>query len=1393
MTPRPRLLRGRWGAPLALALLAYVPSLATAPGVVAADTKQYLVLDPGRLLATAASLWDPGQFGGHVTHQQIGFLWPMGPWFWLGHAAGVPAWVTQRLWLGTVFLAAGLGMRWLARHLGLGASAALVAAAAYQLSPYVLAYVNRTSGLLLPWAGLPALVVCTMLAVRRPGWRWPAAAGLVVATVGSLNATALVLVAFAPASWLWWAARRGGWPRRTVVAAAARLAACGAVVSCWWAVALAVEGRYGADVLAYSETVRAVSSTASAAEGLRGLGYWLFYGGGVDGPWNSAAPAYLSNPALQALGFALAAAGLVGLVAGRWAARRWLARQSLVGLVLASVAFPPTAASPLGRLLVGARGRSTLVLALRSSTRALPLVALALAAGLGAGFELLVVGRSMRIRWGACAGVVAVLALDLPALWTGGFVDATLRRPANVPEWWRQAAAVLDGGVGRMLELPGQEFAAYRWGTTTDPLLPGLTSRPLLTRDLLPLGSADTMDLLWALDDRLQQGRLEPASVAPVARLLGATDVVARLDAADERYRTPLPSAVLAALDAAPGLGPARAYGPVVARTANPVRIDGRALAAPTSPTPAVVVLPVTGAVAPTRLMPATGTVVLAGNGDGVVDAAAAGLLDGLAPVRYAASLGADEALPEGAPVIVTDTNRRRARQWRGTQDTVGFTEDGGPSPYPTDDADARLPVFPGAGIASETVAVQRGGRVTASAYGEPNAYRPEDRAVFAADGDPSTAWRVADRADPVGARWRIELPTERAVPTVRLVQQQRPANRAVARVVIRSAHGARTVSLDGRSHTPAGQVVPIDDPATSWVEVEIAGTTTGSTPSYFGLDAVGFAEIDAGAVVDEVVRLPTDATDRLAGAPTDRPVVVVLTRDRVDPAERWRGDPEPALARSFRLPSSSATAVRLEARLHQRADDEVLDTLLGAPGGAVVRTSSRLTGVGSAAGAAALDDDPATAWTGAIDDVDGAWWQVTLPAARPIDAFAVRVAGDERHSTPGALLLSIDGATARRVAVAADGTAAIDLGGLMATTVRITVADVAVRGAVDRRYGEAVTLPVGLTDVRFGDEPETPPRRAAIDTGCRTDLVTLDGHPLPVRMQASTADLLAGDAAALVPCGDVPSLATGEHELRAAPGSRTGIDVDRVVVSQGSWNPPAPGAASAGAPTAAALVVRSRGRTSAVLEVPPTDQAQWLVWGQGANDGWRAAIDGHDVGRTTGLVGGGNVWLLAPSTRPRTVHIVWAPQRWVDAGLAVSALGAVACAGAALWPRRRRGLPCVDDLDAGPRRSVGTTAPAPLPALALCVALGVVLHPVYGAAMAVGWWWWRRSGPRAGRAIGALGPALAVAVGGYVVARQVVSRPVAGFGWPLALDAAHRPALAAVALVALHTLGRSR
>jgi len=158
-----------------LALLAYVPVLLTKPGKVVADTKSYLYLDPGRLLERAFSMWDPHIGMGTVTHQTIGYLWPLGPYYWLTQHLAVPDWMAQRLWLGSLLFAAGTGVVYLLRTWRVSSGTALtVAAFAYALSPYALDYAARISVILMPWAGLPWLIAFMVRSLRGPTWRWPA-------------------------------------------------------------------------------------------------------------------------------------------------------------------------------------------------------------------------------------------------------------------------------------------------------------------------------------------------------------------------------------------------------------------------------------------------------------------------------------------------------------------------------------------------------------------------------------------------------------------------------------------------------------------------------------------------------------------------------------------------------------------------------------------------------------------------------------------------------------------------------------------------------------------------------------------------------------------------------------------------------------------------------------------------------------------------------------------------------------------------------------------------------------------------------------------------------------------------------------------------------------------
>jgi arabinofuranan 3-O-arabinosyltransferase len=1377
-----------------LALLAYVPALTAAPGRIPADTKLYLYLDPARQMGDALWSFDTRQFAGWVPHQIIGYLWPSGPFYWLLERVGVPDWIAHRLWLGTILLLAGAGLRWSARRLGLAPTAALAAAVVYQLSPYVLPYLSRTSVLLLPWAALGWLVGLTIGAATRTRWRDAAFFALIVATVGGINATALLMIAPVPVLWLIDAAARDviSWRRagRTVVT----LGALSLGVSLWWMTALAVQARYGAAALSFSETLEAVSSTAVSSEVLRGLGYWLFYVGDPVTAATTAARAYQESPLLLATGFALVVVGMAGLVVVRWSQRRFAALCLGPGMLLAVGAYPIDDPSPVGAALAGS-SRSTLVLALRSSTRAVPMVVFALA--LGAGAVVTALGRD-RARTGLLAAVaVMVLAvLNLPPAWTGRFVDPDLDRPQDLPSWWTEAGRDLDAMPDgyRVLQVPGMEFSTYRWGHTVDPVLPGVSNRPLVTRDLLPLGSPAAMDTLYALDDRFQAGVAERAAVGPVARLLGADTVLVTPEIAFERYQTPRPEPTWALLgnggQAADGLGAPVPYGaeaPNLAPLDPPAAamVDEEALALEADGTlgddvPPLALIPVEDPEPVVRA--GVGTVVVSGSGDGVVDAAAAGLVDGHETVRYAAATEDLTAAVEDADLLVaTDTNRLRARQWRGSQDVWGFTEDGEhPGLLDEDPADHRLEVFPDQRDANVTTARQSGPvRATASAYGEPNAYRPEVRAAQAVDGDPATAWVVADRADPLGQRLRIDA--DEPVDAITVLQARVPhATRWITEIRLTTSAGEdRLIALTEASRDGEGQPIDLEQPA-DWWELEITGTNIGpAAGAYPNQGPVGFAEVTTALGPSrEVVEVPADL---LAEADADSPLAIVLTRLRADPLDRWRADPERALVRSFTLGAPQEVAPDTTGRLDRRATDTVVADLFGVE---TASSSEHLVGDLAAGGWAAVDGDPDTAWLTPFGVGPGP--TLTIPTEGRLGELSLRVATGDHLATVTEVELARGDA---RETVAVDEAAEsvrIDPGALADEAGPLTVTVTGTDGATatDRRYGEITLLPSGIAEIAGpGLAADALPER--LDTGCRDDLLTVDGEPLALRVRGTTGAALAGDALDVTRCGpgaeDRLALDAGAHEIASTPGATTGFEVDRVVLT----NAGAEAAVAAPAPPTIEVTVEG-GRAHQTVTVGACPEGCWLDQGVGWNPGWTATVDGRSLGEPELVSGGMNGWYLPPSDEATTVDLRWRPQRWTWAGLALSLAAVVACIVLVLVDRRR------DPVAAG---SLGDDDK---PALAwpwarddrrhhvvwavATVAATLVVAPIWGlAVLAVSLPLVLARRSRLVAAVGLVGLALVTAA---VVVRQVRLDSLAGFGWVSTVAAAHRPTLAMVVLV---------
>ena len=1281
-----------------LAVLAYVPFLLSSPGRVVADTKQYLYLDPGRFLSSALWLWDPHVAAGTVPHQQIGYLFPMGPYFWLMDAVGVPDWVAQRLWLGTISLLAALGARWLFRMLGVRRTGALAGALVYMLTPYQLAFTARISVLLLAWAGLPWLVGLTMRAVRNGGWRDPAIIALVVLSVGSVNAATLLLALIAPALWLLLQCFDRDVGIGRAWAAAWRIGLLSTGVSIWWAVGLRLQGAYGLPVLQLTENLHVVALKSTPLDLLRGLGNWFFYGGDRLGPSVGQSTDYLHGKIVVLCSFAIPFVALCSLAFLRWRHRAYFLLLVVVGVIVGVGAWPYDDPSAYGRLWKSFANGSSIGLALRNTPRIGPIIVLGLAAliaaGVGAIPERARSGTSRRWPSAVALGVVAVLAAGaLAPVWRDGYLFDRLERPEDVPGYWQQAAAALDGAgdATRVFEIPGANFSAYRWGNTVEPITPGLIDRPYLAREVLPYGSPQTVNLLDAIDRRMQEGTFEAASLAPVSRLFGVGTVALRSDLQYERFGLVQPQVLWNDLTnpLAPGFDAPRAFGPV-AGSGGPLDATAVATATEQRP-PSVALFDVQDAVPIVHTAPSEEPVVLAGDGDGIVDAAAAGLIDGNQLVLERSSLTAKQyaqSLAAQAALILTDSNRRRPASWFASlSHNKGATERAGqtlPDPYLES---FPLDVFPAATDADRTVVEQVGGEVHATADGGTS--RPEDRAARAFDGDPRTAWRVGG-ADPAGAS--ITVRPDQPVRTDHVTLLQAPSTDRTILMASVSVNGGppQLVSLGAESASGAGQTVTFPETDVRELTVTITATSEPTVDPEVA-STVGFAEIGLNGVrVEETVRLPVVLT-QTKGHSLD----VTLTRERTDPADRTHQDEELALDRRFVVGDARSYGVAGTVRVNPNAADAVIDSVLGttAPG-VTFSSSTHLQGDADARASRAFAADAAAAWTSATGDPVGQFVRVD-GVSTTVDHIGLDVVADGLHSVPTQLTLANENGDTRTVDLptiadgAAGATTHVDLAFPSLTAARQLTLTVSAARAVapgGNDLDPTHTLPVALSQVTLAGVP-VPASPVTVPAECRIDLLRVDGDPVPVRVVGDRADARRG--LTLESCAGALDLGAGSHTVTTATGLDVGLDLDRVVLSSDATGA-ATGVAPRGAPldtSGANVRTVSLASTSGDVKVRTDGSPFWLVLGQSHSDGWKASVSQGSVGSSQVVNGYANGFLVRPDhAGTLTVHLDWTPQKLVWIGLAISALFVIACVVLLFRARRRRAVEADPPLDDAPR-----------------------------------------------------------------------------------------------------------
>ena len=245
------------------------------PGRMTFDTKLGVDIDPVGFYGRLWHLWNPLEWFGGLQDQYIGYAFPMGAFYLLGHAAA-RARVAGR---AAVDVAAGRGRLpgawcgWPRRSASGPAPTRLLAGAVFALWPTFTIVIGSTSAAVLP--GMLRAVGGAAAgpgAGRRPrGWPRPGP-GVVVLCMGGVNAVSTLAALVLPGLYLLTAARAAPPVADRVVGARG---AAGHGRGGWCR--CSTRARYGFNFLPYIEQARTTTQTMSAAAVLRGSGNWAAY------------------------------------------------------------------------------------------------------------------------------------------------------------------------------------------------------------------------------------------------------------------------------------------------------------------------------------------------------------------------------------------------------------------------------------------------------------------------------------------------------------------------------------------------------------------------------------------------------------------------------------------------------------------------------------------------------------------------------------------------------------------------------------------------------------------------------------------------------------------------------------------------------------------------------------------------------------------------------------------------------------------------------------------------------------------------------------------------------------------------------------------------------------
>ena len=1109
----------------AFTALAALAVLLNDPLVWVGDNRFEMFENPGRRLDRMLSIWDSSRgFGTFAAEVWVGNTAPL----WALRESGLSVAATQHVWHAFLLTLAGTSaaafVRCFRPRIGV---VHVVTGLVYMFGPFAVGFL-LPSNLFQNYATAPLMMVLLYRGIHaRSPWRSAAAFALVVLFLGIVDPPGVLYIGL----YLMIVAGYAVFVDQTttvrlVLRWVARALPLTLLVMAGPLVAAALSQELFQQNVRETESPLTLNANSSWSESWRGLGGWLIYFRDQAGAVKPQARVFLTNPSVVAATFVAPALAAAALVFNRSRERILFGVLMLFGLLLMVGQYPISDPSPFGEGVRWLYDAVPPTQVLRSSYKAGSGAMLGMAALVGLAVAA-VVDRAPRVvarlddRFGDVdprLAVVPVIALTLvfatvtQPFWRTGLYDDTELKA--VPAYVYEAYAFVDEqpGDGRVLLLPPTNRAEYRWGSVNDDVIDALLDRPHVVEVPIHLSRPVPSTILTAVDASLRDDSYVPGSIANYATRLGLDFVVIRNDLLWESWDIPRPS-WYSSLRTDPSLELVAQFGDVGENTTS--FIDTSTEASAEMGLHPMEVYRVVDPGSIVRIVPEGAPLLVAGDGESWPTLTSLGLLDAPSTTvtftgdQSAAELAA--ALDAGAPLVVTDSNRRRADLITlAPEQTYTLAADGelDRAPYDLFETEAAETV---AAYGDATNIVNVGNADTTGVA------QPWFRPAAAIDGDPSTAWLVGL---PIAADEgvRIELAREHELGLIEIDLADHPdSRREILGIDVTTSDGA----VSAASIDDGIAVADISGRPTTSIEITIS---LASSP---GGGLIGFDEIRIeGLRLEERLVAPADVFAHAGDDPALSEALETASIAYVFQRSIGTGDQpeEQSMHRSFLAVADREVSLLGAVEVQATVDETVLAAILGDP--ITATTTDRLDGQLRFAGQSAVDGNASTAWAFTADSAAEVDLRFTAVQINTVDidvrigsglAAVQSVAIDDgtEVTTVDITPRACDGQCTQTVTVALPG-----------RTVEQLIATV----SPDEQSSSLRT--VRVDEIRINGVPnvavESPP--------CAVGAVTMNGRPVSTQIEGGRAAILAGETVTLRSC-ELAQLQPGTNTFDAALG----------------------------------------------------------------------------------------------------------------------------------------------------------------------------------------------------------------------------------------------------------------